>query len=103
VITRSRERIWKFNRPFRLEGVDRPLAAGDYRVTTDEILIEGLSFPVYRRVATTILVPGRVSGSVEVFSIDPADLNAAHENQEAGILPDQDETLAPGSVRQTVA
>ena len=97
MITRSRERIWKFNRPFRLEGVDRPLSAGDYRVTTDEVLIESLSFPVYRRVATMILVPGR--GSAEVVSIDPADLKAAHENDRSGTRFAQDETSTPGSVR----
>jgi hypothetical protein len=33
------------------------LAAGNYRVVTEEELIEDLSFPVYRRVATMIFVP----------------------------------------------
>ena len=41
--------------PIFAQGVDRRLAAGEYEVTTDEELIEGLSFPVYRRVATTDL------------------------------------------------
>jgi hypothetical protein len=41
-----------------LKGVDRILAAGDYRIVTDEELIEELSFPVYRRVAAMIFVPG---------------------------------------------
>jgi hypothetical protein len=36
-----------FAHPFLLKGVDRILAAGDYRVVTDEELVEGLSFPVY--------------------------------------------------------
>jgi hypothetical protein len=80
VITRTRHKTWTFGKPFRLSGVDRPLPAGDYRVTTDEELIEGLSFPVYRRTATMILVPGQTrSASVEMFSIDPADLQAAQE------------------------
>jgi len=30
-----------FHRPFCLKGVDRELAPGDYRVVTDEELIEG--------------------------------------------------------------
>jgi hypothetical protein len=33
-----------FRRPFCLKGVDRLLPAADYRVVTDEELIEGLSF-----------------------------------------------------------
>ena len=46
-----------FVRPFMLKGVDRILPAGNYRVLTDEELIEELSFPVYRRVSTMIVVP----------------------------------------------
>jgi hypothetical protein len=54
------------------------LPAGSYEVMTDEDLIEGLSFPVYRRVATTMLVPAQsYQGSIEMLTIDPADLVAA--------------------------
>ena len=61
-----------------LKGVDRILAAGDYRIVTDEELIEELSFPVYRRVATMIFVPAESgSASVEMVTIDPQDLQAA--------------------------
>ena len=70
-----------FAHPFLLKGVDRILAAGDYRIVTDEELIEELSFPVYRRVATLIFVPaesGRAS-TVEMVTIDPQDLQAAQE------------------------
>ena len=77
MLTRTRDKTWTFNRPFRLGGVDRLLLPGSYRVVTDEELIEGLSFPVYRRVATMIFVPGQNSGSVEMLTIDPADLRAA--------------------------
>ena len=66
--------------PFLLKGVDRILAAGDYRIVTDEELIEELSFPVYRRVATMIFVPAESgSASVEMVTIDPQDLQAAQE------------------------
>jgi hypothetical protein len=34
-----------FTKPFLLKGIDRMLPAGDYRVVTDEELIEGISFP----------------------------------------------------------
>jgi hypothetical protein len=74
MLTRARDKTWNFGNPFMLEGVDRELPAGSYRVTTDEELIEGLSFPVYRRVSTMIFVPGRTSGAIEMLTIDPADL-----------------------------
>ena len=78
---RTSSKTVTFAHPFLLKGVDRILAAGDYRIVTDEELIEELSFPVYRRVATMILVPAE-SGSastVEMVTIDPQDLQAAQE------------------------
>ena len=78
---RTSSKTVTFAHPFLLKGVDRILAAGDYRVVTDEELIEELSFPVYRRVATMILLPAE-SGSastVEMVTIDPQDLQAAQE------------------------
>ena len=70
-----------FARPFLLKGVDRVLAAGQYKVITDEELIEELSFPVYRRVATMIFVPANSqnSSSVEMVAIDPRDLQDAQD------------------------
>ena len=40
---------------------------------TDELLIQELSFPVYRRVSTVIFVPGQSphASSVEMVTIDP--------------------------------
>jgi hypothetical protein len=43
-----------FHRPFFVKVVDRWLPPVDYRVVTDEGLIEGLSFPAYPRVSTAI-------------------------------------------------
>jgi hypothetical protein len=65
-----------FSHPFRLKGVDRVLPPGDYEVITDEELIEGLSFPVYHRVSTAIIVPAQShqASSVEMVAIDPRDL-----------------------------
>jgi hypothetical protein len=82
---RTRDKTWAFRKPFSLKGVDHPLPAGNYRVTTDEELIESLSFPVYRRVATMIFVPGagQRAASVEMVTIDPADLKAAWDNDAA--------------------
>jgi hypothetical protein len=41
---RTSSKTVTFAHPFLLKGVDRILAAGDYRVVTDEELIEELSF-----------------------------------------------------------
>jgi len=82
MIARSLSETIVFSKPFLLKGVDRMLPAGDYRVVTDEELIEGLSFPVYRRVSTMIFVPAQAS-SVEMVSIDPLDLQAAQDRDKA--------------------
>jgi hypothetical protein len=76
-----------FSRPFALKGVDHTLPAGSYLVVTDEELIEGLSFPVYRRVSTMIHVPGHRGSSIEMVAIDPADLRAAQDRDTAGQSP----------------
>ncbi len=79
--TRSHSKSVVFSHPFELKGVDRILPRGDYRVVTDEELIEELSFPVYHRVATMIFVPGesRHASSIEMLAIDPQELQAAQE------------------------
>jgi len=70
-----------FSNPFSLDGVGRIMPAGSYEIITDEELVEGLSFPVYRRVATMMLAPTQSSHalSVEMLTIDPLDLAAALE------------------------
>ena len=72
-----------FHRPFRVKGVDRLLPAGDYRVVTDEELIEGLSFAAYHRVATAIFVPAPSGSAIEMVTVDPADLQVAQEQDAA--------------------
>jgi hypothetical protein len=72
-----------FRQPFCLKGVDRLLPPADYRVITDEELIEGLSFPAYRRVSTAIFVPAPSGSAVEMVAIDPLDLQAAQERDAA--------------------
>jgi hypothetical protein len=84
MIARSLSRTVVFNRPFLLKGIDRELPAGAYRVVTDEELIEGISFPVYRRVATMMFVPSPIGiSSIEMATIDPTDLQAALERDSA--------------------
>lgn len=50
------------------------MPAGAYEVVTDEETIDGLSFAVWRRVATLIIVPGLRGGVVEMVSIGSVDL-----------------------------
>ena len=80
--TRTRREMVHFKHPFRIGGVDRLLPPGAYEVITDEEMIEGLSFPSFRRVATMIMVPGAAPhhSSVEMISISPVDLSDAQRN-----------------------
>ncbi len=80
-MTRSRRETVTFKHPFRIKGIDRQLPAGAYEVVTDEELIEGLSFPCFRRVATMIMVPGAAPHhhSTEMLSIASLDLADAQQ------------------------
>ena len=77
--TRTQRKTVVFSRPFLLKGIDRVLPPGNYEVVTDEELIEGLSFPVYHRVSTAMIVPAQShqASSVEMLIINPRDLEAA--------------------------
>lgn len=84
--TRSRRETVVFLHPARIKGVDRVLAAGAYEVVTDEEMIEGLSFPSFRRIATMIMVPGAPPHhhSMEMLTIDSVDLaDAQHRDATA--------------------
>ena len=84
MIARSLSEIVVFKKPFLLRGVDRMLPAGNYKVVTDEELVEGISFPVYRRVSTMIFVAADHSGSAtEMVTIDPLDLRGALDRDAA--------------------
>jgi len=84
--TRTRRKTIVFGRPFLLKGIDRVLPPGNYEIVTDEELIEGLSFPVYHRVSTAMIVPAQShqASSVEMLIVNPRDLEAAQE-QDAGL------------------
>jgi len=82
--TRTKRRTVSFRHPFSLKGVDRQLAPGDYEVVTDEALIEGLSFPVYRSTATLVLLPvGSRGSATEMVPINPSDLDEAQTRDAA--------------------
>jgi hypothetical protein len=83
--TRTQRKTVVFSHPFRLKGIDRALPPGHHEVVTDEELIEGLSFAVYRRVSTAIIVPAQShqASSVEMVAIDPRDLQSAQDREAA--------------------
>jgi len=73
---RSSESSVRFRGAFTLEGVDRTLPAGVYRIVKEEAALDGISFIAYQRVSTSIIVPIG-EGSEEIAPIDPDDLEAA--------------------------
>ena len=80
-MTRTRRRFLTFTRSFELRSVDYSLPAGSYEIISDEELIEGLSFPVYRRVSTWIMArrsPGAATEMVLLDSDDLAKVQASH-------------------------
>jgi hypothetical protein len=75
---RSRRETVTFKHPFQIRGIDRLLPPGNYEIVTDEEMIEGLSFPVFRRVATMIMVPAAAwNSAMEMISIGSVDLSDA--------------------------
>lgn len=83
--TRTTTKTVTFTRPFRLGGFDNELPAGAYEIETDEELVEGISFPVYRRILTVIhlhTLPGH-PGQTQTVTIDPDDLDAALQRDAA--------------------
>ena len=84
---RTARKIVKLSNPFTIEGVGRVLPAGDFEVVTDGELIEGISFPIYRRVATVMLAltPSSQAPSIEMLTIDPGDLAAALERDKVAV------------------
>ena len=76
---RTSKKTVTFRRPFVLGGFDEVLPAGAYSVETDEELLEGISFPAYRRILSVIRLhakPGH-PGLTQTLTIDPNELDAA--------------------------
>ena len=64
-------------RPFRPRGMSMLVPAGRHSVETEEELVEGLSFPAWRRVATTLTVQNAAAGTIQRIAVEPAELAAA--------------------------
>jgi len=79
---RTSKKTVTFKRSFVLGGFDEVLPAGAYTVETDEELLEGISFPAYRRILTLIRLH-RHPGLTQMLTIDPKELDAALERDQA--------------------
>lgn len=82
---RTSKKTVTFTKPFVLGGFDEVLPAGAYSVETDEELLEGVSFPAYRRILTLIHLHPRPSrpGLTRTLTIDPNELDAALQRDQA--------------------
>jgi hypothetical protein len=83
--TRTTKTTVTFARPFTVAGFDEALPAGVYEVETDEELLEGVSFPAYRRTSTVIQLPAEPGrpGQTRSLSIDPTELAASLERDQS--------------------
>jgi hypothetical protein len=78
VLNRTRREDIVFRQPFFLKGWGEPQPAGAYAVHIEEELIQGLSFPAYRRVSTMITRQAiRAGALVQAIPVDPRDLAKA--------------------------
>jgi len=73
---RTSTRKVRFGRRFTLGGSGEVLPPGTYEVETDEELLEGVSFPVFRRILTLLHLHPK-AGLQRTLTIDPNDLDAA--------------------------
>lgn len=77
--TRTTRTTVYFKRPFRLIKGGEMFPAGAYPIEMDEELVQGLTFPAYRRTTTTmqLIADPRQPGTKESTLIDPLQLEAA--------------------------
>lgn len=78
-----------FAHPFSLEGVEGTYPPGTYEVTETRERVEGLSFIGYRRIKTTIELPGINLAHISrhVVEVDGADIEAALERDSVASGP----------------
>lgn len=84
---RTRRRNVTFSRPFTLSSLDGVQPAGTYTVETEEELVEGVSFPVYRCLSTIMVLPGPVGSMIvsQTVTVDPEELaEAERRDADAG-------------------
>ena len=83
---RTTRRSVTFFQPFSLANIDGIQPAGTYRVQTVDVSLDNSSLHAYRRISTTIELPGvgTASSRRQVTAIDPLELEAALTRDRAG-------------------
>jgi hypothetical protein len=92
MVTRTSTTTVIFTRPFRLSAMDEQQPPGVYTVETDEELLETVSFPAYRRLATWICIPLH-SGAVG--SLGDGDTVLSDAGRAVGLVEDDVAALRP--------
>jgi len=84
---RSTETMVTFQHPFMLRSSDAALPAGTYRVVIDEEELLGLSFPAYRRTASTLHTPAVsvVATQRQAFPLEAGELEDALDADQRGL------------------
>jgi hypothetical protein len=84
---RSTETTVTFEYPFTLRSSEAALPAGTYRLVVDEEEILGLSFPAYRRTASTLHTPAVsiVAARRQAFPLEPGELEDALDADTHGL------------------
>ena len=79
MLTRTTTRTVTFTRPFKLAGFDEVLPAGSYEIETDEIMLQDVSFPVWRRQSAYMRMPAGPGqpGAVQTLTVNPNELDEA--------------------------
>jgi hypothetical protein len=79
IAMRTNSRTVTFTHPFTLMELEEAQPAGSYTVETDEELLPTLLHTAYRRRTTWLTVPSHAAktGSTQIISIDPVELEAA--------------------------
>ena len=96
--TRTTKTNVTFGMPFLLGSYGETLPAGQYDVEIDEERLEGLSFPVYRRVSALLhLHPSpEHPGQREILTIDPNELEEALRRDQTAIAVSAAEDIEAG-------
>jgi len=94
VTTRTNTKTVTFAKPFTIGGSDKEFPAGDYVVETDEDLIEGLSFPVYRRMSSRLYSPPDSArpGTSSTLFVESSELELALARDKKNSAGDQVES-----------
>ena len=84
-----------FARPFALEGIESEQPAGTYEVELVEELLEGLSFPAYRLISASVVLPLKQGfHSYQLIRILPSLVREALADAEPALGPRNQQSMA---------